>query len=272
MDGANLNAQMGLCKPQEIGADVCHLNLHKTFCIPHGGGGPGVGPIGFNEHLRPFIPNHPCIEIESSDKMNTIGPVSAAPWGSASILPITWAYLKMMGDEGLRKATQIAILNSNYMLQRLKEHYSILYSNANGFCAHEFIIDCRPFVQYGIEAIDIAKRLHDYGFHSPTMSFPVSNTLMIEPTESEPLSEIDRFCDAMILIRKEIQQIQDGEMPKENNVLVNAPHTQEILLMDEWNRPYSRNLAAYPMPILRKNKFWPSVSRVDDTYGDRNLV
>jgi glycine dehydrogenase len=231
-----------------------------------------MGPIGFNEHLRPFIPNHPCVSIANTDDASSIGPVSAAPWGSASILTISWAYLKLMGDDGLFKATQIAILNSNYMLNRLKNHYPILYTNKNGFCAHEFIIDCRPFVSYGIEAIDVAKRLHDYGFHSPTMSFPVTNTLMIEPTESEPLSEMDRFCDAMISIRKEIKEVQEGKQPKDNNVLVNAPHTQEILMQDIWDRPYSRTQAAYPMPGLRKNKFWPTVSRVDDTYGDRNLV
>jgi glycine dehydrogenase len=270
MDGANLNAQMGICKPQEIGADVCHLNLHKTFCIPHGGGGPGMGPIGVNGHLIPFLPGHPV--VASSSSPTAIGPVSAAPWGSASILPISWAYLKMMGDDGLRKATEVAILNANYMLNRLKDHYTILFTNKNGYCAHEFIIDCQPFSASGIEGIDIAKRLHDYGFHSPTMSFPVTNTLMIEPTESESIIELDRFCDAMIQIRKEIKEVEEGKQPRDNNVLVNAPHTQEVLMQDEWNRPYSRLTAAYPMPILRKNKFWPTVSRVDDTYGDRNLI
>jgi glycine dehydrogenase len=270
LDGANLNAQMGLCKPAEIGADVCHLNLHKTFCIPHGGGGPGVGPIGVKSHLAPFLPGHPIVDmkIESS-----IGPISAAPWGSASILPITWSYLMLMGDEGLKKATQVAILNANYMLNRLKNHYKILFTNENGMCAHEFIIDCRPFEKTsGIEAIDIAKRLHDYGFHSPTMSFPVSNTLMVEPTESESLKELDRFCDAMISIKKEIEQIERGEMPRDNNPLKRAPHTQQVIASDNWDRPYSRYTAAYPVKSLLESKFWPTVSRVDDTYGDRNLI
>jgi glycine dehydrogenase len=269
MDGANLNAQMGLCKPGEIGADVCHLNLHKTFCIPHGGGGPGMGPIGVADHLKPFLPGHPLVQLNHKQ---AIGPVSAAPWGSASILPISWAYLKMMGDDGLRKATQVAILNANYMLARLKDHYKILYTNKKGFCAHEFIVDCRDFQKYGVEAVDIAKRLHDYGFHSPTMSFPVANTLMIEPTESESLAEIDRFCNAMIQIRKEIDLVVEGKQPKDNNVLTNAPHSIQVLTRDTWDRPYSREMAAYPVPDLRKNKFWPSISRVDDTYGDRNLV
>jgi glycine dehydrogenase len=270
MDGANLNAQMGLCKPAEIGADVCHLNLHKTFCIPHGGGGPGMGPIGVNGHLKKFLPGHPLIAMGGD---SAIGPVSAAPWGSASILPISWAYLKMMGDAGLKKATQVAILNANYMLVRLREHYDILYTNKGGYCAHEFIVDCRPFKDAcGIEAIDIAKRLHDYGFHSPTMSFPVANTLMIEPTESESLVEIDRFCEAMIKIRGEIRDVESGKQPRDNNLLVNAPHCQEVLLADKWDRPYTRAQAAYPVPGLLKNKFWPTVSRVDDTFGDRNLV
>ncbi|KAI8906816.1 glycine cleavage system P-protein-domain-containing protein [Gorgonomyces haynaldii] len=267
MDGANLNAQMGLCTPGEIGADVCHLNLHKTFCIPHGGGGPGMGPIGVQAHLTPFLPGHPVIQMGGE---KAIGPISAAPWGSASILPISWAYLKLMGDEGLKKATEVAILNANYMLARLRDHYDILFTNKNGFCAHEFIVDCRNFGP--IEAIDIAKRLHDYGFHSPTMSFPVGNTLMIEPTESESLSELDRFCEAMIHIRKEIQDVLDGKQPKDNNVLVNSPHSMQVLLREKWDRPYTREQAAYPVPGLRKNKFWPSTSRVDDAYGDRNLI
>ncbi|KAJ3308898.1 glycine decarboxylase subunit P [Boothiomyces sp. JEL0838] len=271
MDGANLNAQMGLCKPAEIGADVCHLNLHKTFCIPHGGGGPGMGPIGVKSHLGPFLPGNPVI---TSGGEKAIGPISAAPWGSASILPISWAYLKLMGDDGLRKATQLALLNANYMMYRLKDHYKVLYTNGHGKCAHEFIIDCRPFqATSGIEAIDIAKRLHDYGFHSPTMSFPVANTLMIEPTESESLAELDRFCDAMISIRKEVQDVVDGKYPRDNNVLVRSPHTQQVVMSDNWDRPYSRTLAAYPMNLLRhKSKFWPTVSRVDDTFGDRNLI
>ncbi|KAJ3127953.1 glycine decarboxylase subunit P [Nowakowskiella sp. JEL0407] len=280
MDGANLNAQMGLCKPAEIGADVCHLNLHKTFCIPHGGGGPGVGPIGVKAHLAPFLPGHPVVKMSSSTEYS-VGPISAAPWGSASILPISWAYLKMMGDEGLKNATMIALLNANYMLKRLEKHYKILYTNQNGLCAHEFIIDCRPFAQTaGIEAIDIAKRLHDYGFHSPTMSFPVANTLMIEPTESESLFELDRFVDALISIRKEIADIEEGKQPRgdekggKGNVLTNAPHTVEMLVDENWGekRTYSREVAAYPVPGLRVRKFWPSVGRVDDTYGDRNLI
>ncbi|KAI8818901.1 glycine cleavage system P-protein-domain-containing protein [Fimicolochytrium jonesii] len=270
MDGANLNAQLGLCKPAEIGADVCHLNLHKTFCIPHGGGGPGMGPIGVKNHLAPFLPGHPV--VKTSGEL-AIGPVSAAPWGSASILPISWAYLKMMGDDGVRKATQVALLNANYIMKRLEKHYKILFTNENGLCAHEFIIDCRPFLESAhIEAIDIAKRLHDYGFHSPTMSFPVSNTLMVEPTESESLVELDRFIDAMIAIRAEIAEVEAGKQPRDNNVLTNAPHPIHQLLVGEWKREYSREKAAYPVEGLRRKKFWPSVGRVDDTFGDRNLV
>ncbi|KAJ8330202.1 glycine decarboxylase subunit P [Batrachochytrium dendrobatidis] len=270
MDGANLNAQMGLCKPAEIGADVCHLNLHKTFCIPHGGGGPGVGPIGVKSHLAQFLPSHPVIPMGGE---NAIGSICAAPWGSASILPISWAYLKMMGDHGLLKATQVALLNANYMLRRLAPHYPILFTNKNGFCAHEFIIDCRQFdATSHIAAIDIAKRLHDYGFHSPTMSFPVPNTLMIEPTESESLIELDRFCDAMIHIRQEIRDVEEGRQPRDNNVLTHAPHTMDVLINEKWDRTYSRETAAYPVPGLKKRKFWPSVSRVDDTFGDRNLI
>ncbi|KAJ3034029.1 glycine decarboxylase subunit P [Rhizophlyctis rosea] len=270
MDGANLNAQMGLCKPAEIGADVCHLNLHKTFCIPHGGGGPGMGPIGVKSHLAPFLPGHPL--IKTSGEL-AIGPVSAAPWGSASILPISWAYLKMMGDDGLKKATQVALLNANYMRKRLEKHYKILFVGKEGFCAHEFIVDCRGFRDAaGVEGIDIAKRLHDYGFHSPTMSFPVPNTLMIEPTESESKGELDRFCDAMIQIREEIRAVEEGRQPRGNNVLTNAPHTVEVLVADKWERSYGREEAAFPVKGLRGKKFWPSVGRVDDTYGDRNLI
>ncbi|PKX93347.1 glycine decarboxylase subunit P [Aspergillus novofumigatus IBT 16806] len=258
MDGANMNAQIGLCSPGEIGADVCHLNLHKTFCIPHGGGGPGVGPIGVAEHLRPFLPSHPASD--------------AAPWGSASILPITFNYINMMGAKGLTHATKITLLNANYILSRLKPHYPILYTNDNGRCAHEFILDVRKFKDTcGIEAIDIAKRLQDYGFHAPTMSWPVANTLMIEPTESENKAELDRFCDALISIRKEIAAVESGEQPREGNVLKNAPHTQRDLLSSEWTRPYSREAAAYPLPYLVEKKFWPSVTRVDDAYGDQNL-
>ncbi|KAJ3130656.1 hypothetical protein HK100_007772 [Physocladia obscura] len=271
MDGANLNAQMGLCKPAEIGADVCHLNLHKTFCIPHGGGGPGMGPIGVKPHLAEFLPTHPVVAPTSS--VNAIGPVSAAPWGSASILPISWAYLKMMGDDGLRKATQVALLNANYMLKRLAGEYKILFTDANGLCAHEFILDARVFSAVShVEAIDIAKRLHDYGFHSPTMSFPVPNTLMIEPTESESKVELDRFCDAMLKIREEIRDIEEGRQPVEGNVLKRAPHPIDVVAANEWDRPYTREQAAYPVASLRRNKFWPTVARVDDTYGDRNLI
>ncbi|KAJ3068109.1 glycine decarboxylase subunit P [Podochytrium sp. JEL0797] len=270
MDGANLNAQMGLCKPAEIGADVCHLNLHKTFCIPHGGGGPGMGPIGVKTHLAKFLPNHPVVPTSGPDG---IGPVSAAPWGSASILPISWAYLKMMGDDGLRKATQVALLNANYMLKRLSGEYKVLFTDQNGLCAHEFILDTRVFgADSHVEAIDIAKRLHDYGFHSPTMSFPVPNTLMIEPTESESKIELDRFCDAMLKIREEIRAVEQGKQPKEGNVLKMAPHPIEVLTADVWDRPYTRQEAAYPMGVLKKRKFWPTVARVDDTFGDRNLI
>ncbi|KAF7130891.1 hypothetical protein CNMCM5793_003761 [Aspergillus hiratsukae] len=273
MDGANMNAQIGLCSPGEIGADVCHLNLHKTFCIPHGGGGPGVGPIGVAEHLRPFLPSHPASEYLQSKRGDTASPpISAAPWGSASILPITFNYINMMGAKGLTHATKITLLNANYILSRLKPHYPILYTNDNGRCAHEFILDVRKFKDTcGIEAIDIAKRLQDYGFHAPTMSWPVANTLMIEPTESENKAELDRFCDALISIRKEIAAVESGEQPREGNVLKNSPHTQRDLLSSEWNRPYSRETAAYPLPYLVEKKFWPSVTRVDDAYGDQNL-
>lgn len=270
MDGANMNAQIGLCSPGEIGADVCHLNLHKTFCIPHGGGGPGVGPIGVAEHLAPFLPGHPLVAGVGGEK--GIAPVSGAPWGSASILPISWAYIKMMGAIGLTHATKITLLNANYILARLKEHYPILYTNENGRCAHEFILDVRKFKEStGIEVIDIAKRLQDYGFHSPTMSWPVANTLMIEPTESESKAELDRFCDALISIRQEIREIEEGKQPKEGNVLKMAPHTMKDLVMSEWNRPYNRETAAYPLPWLKEKKFWPSVTRLDDAYGDMNL-
>ncbi|RMZ37209.1 hypothetical protein AFCA_011405 [Aspergillus flavus] len=273
MDGANMNAQIGLCSPGEIGADVCHLNLHKTFCIPHGGGGPGVGPIGVAEHLRPFLPSHPASEyLQSKRTESSSPPISAAPWGSASILPITFNYINMMGAKGLTHATKITLLNANYILSRLKEHYPILYTNENGRCAHEFILDVRKFKETcGVEAIDIAKRLQDYGFHAPTMSWPVSNTLMIEPTESESKAELDRFCDALISIRQELAEVESGAQPREGNVLKMAPHTQRDLLSNEWNRPYTRETAAYPLPYLVEKKFWPSVTRVDDAYGDQNL-
>ncbi|OCK75582.1 glycine dehydrogenase [Lepidopterella palustris CBS 459.81] len=269
MDGANMNAQIGLCSPGEIGADVCHLNLHKTFCIPHGGGGPGVGPIGVAEHLAPFLPGHPLIATGGTE---AIAPVSGAPWGSASILPISWAYIKMMGGVGLTHATKITLLNANYILSRLRPYFPILYTNKNGRCAHEFILDVRKFKESaGIEAIDVAKRLQDYGFHAPTMSWPVANTLMIEPTESESKEELDRFCDALISIRKEIEAVEKGEQPRLDNVLKMAPHSQKDLIIGEWNRPYSRADAAYPLPYLKEKKFWPSVTRLDDAYGDTNL-
>ena len=263
MDGANMNAQIGLCSPGEIGADVCHLNLHKTFCIPHGGGGPGVGPIGVKSHLAPFLPGHPLIKTGGE---NSIAPISGAPWGSASILPISWAYIKMMGGRGLTHATKITLLNANYILTRLKPHYPILYTNAAGRCAHEFILDLRPFKESaGIEAIDVAKRLQDYGFHAPTMSWPVANTLMIEPTESENLAELDRFCDALIEIRREIKAIEAGEQPKQGNILKMAPHSlQDLLVGEKWERSYGREQAAYPLPWLKEKKFWPSVTRIDD--------
>jgi glycine dehydrogenase len=263
MDGANMNAQIGLCSPGEIGADVCHLNLHKTFCIPHGGGGPGVGPIGVKSHLAPFLPGHPLIATGGDQG---IFPISGAPWGSASILPISWAYIKMMGRRALTHATKITLLNANYLLSRLAPHYEILYTNTSGRCAHEFILDVRPFKNTsGIEAIDIAKRLQDYGFHAPTMSWPVAGTLMIEPTESEDKAELDRFVDALISIRGEIKDIENGEVERSVNMLKMAPHTQRDLLVGEWERPYSREDAAYPLPYLKEKKFWPSVTRVNDS-------
>lgn len=264
MDGANMNAQIGLCSPGEIGADVCHLNLHKTFCIPHGGGGPGVGPVGVKSHLAPLLPGHPLIKTGGS---KSIDPVSGAPWGSASILPISWAYIKMMGSRGLTHATKITLLNANYILSRLKSHYPILYTNAAGRCAHEFILDVRKFKDSaGIEAIDIAKRLQDYGFHAPTMSWPVANTLMIEPTESESLEELDRFCDALIEIRKEIASVERGEQPKKGNVLKMAPHSlKDLLTGEKWERSYGREQAAFPLEWLKEKKFWPSVTRLDDS-------
>ena len=278
MDGANLNAQIGLCNPGEIGADVCHLNLHKTFCIPHGGGGPGVGPIAVKEHLGKHLPGHPFMDPHEGvapaevRKESQISPVSAAPWGSASILTISYAYIHLMGSVGLTHGTKIALLNANYIMSRLKEHYPILYTNDKGRCAHEFILDARGFKEtVGIEVADIAKRLQDYGFHSPTMSWPVANTLMIEPTESESKEELDRFCDAMIEIRKEIREVEEGRQPKEGNILKMAPHPQQDLMRNEWDRSYTREQAAYPLPWLRQKKFWPSVARVDDAYGDLNL-
>jgi glycine dehydrogenase len=270
LDGANMNAQVGLCRPGDFGADVCHLNLHKTFCIPHGGGGPGMGPIGVAAHLAPFLPGHPVVACGGAQ---AIGPVAAAPWGSASILAISYVYILMMGAAGLAQATKMAILNANYMARRLEAHYPVLYRGANGTCAHEFIIDLRPLkASAGVEGEDVAKRLMDYGFHAPTMSFPVAGTLMIEPTESEPLAELDRFCDAMIAIREEIRQIEAGAMPRDNNPLKRAPHTAEVLTANTWDRPYTREQAAFPAPWVREAKFWPYVSRIDNAYGDRNLV
>ncbi|NBO69463.1 glycine dehydrogenase (aminomethyl-transferring) [bacterium] len=270
MDGANMNAQVGLTSPNNIGADVCHLNLHKTFCIPHGGGGPGMGPIGVKSHLAPFLPGHSVIHTGGE---HAITAISAAPWGSASILLISWAYIAMMGGKGLTQATKIAILNANYIKARLNDHYPTLYVGTNGNVAHEMIIDMRQFKQTAnIEVEDIAKRLMDYGFHAPTVSFPVPGTMMIEPTESEPLAELDRFCDAMIAIRKEIAEIEDGIMPKENNLLKNAPHTAHVIMQDAWDKPYSRMQAAYPLPFVKEKKFWPSIGRVNNTHGDRTLI
>jgi glycine dehydrogenase len=270
MDGANMNAQIGLCRPGDIGADVCHLNLHKTFCIPHGGGGPGMGPIGVARHLAAFLPGHPVTNLGGPD---SIGPVSAAPYGSPSIMTISWAYMALMGREGLTKATQVAMLNANYMVKRLEKYYPVLYRGTSGLVAHEFILDLRPFKDSaGIDAMDVAKRLMDYGFHAPTVSFPVAGTLMIEPTESESRAELDRFCDAMILIRAEIQDIVDGRQPRTNNVLKNAPHTAQAVTTTDWERPYSREQAAYPAPWVHESKFWPHVGRIDEAYGDRHLV
>lgn len=269
MDGANMNAQVGLTSPANIGADVCHLNLHKTFCIPHGGGGPGMGPIGVAKHLAPFLPGHAIVRTGGE---KAIPAVSAAPWGSASILLISHAYIAMMGGEGLTNATKYAILNANYIKARLENHYPVLYSGSNGRCAHEMILDCRSFKNAGIEVTDIAKRLMDYGFHAPTVSFPVAGTVMIEPTESEPKSELDRFCDAMIGIRNEIAEVENGSVDKTDNVLKNAPHTAAVITGNEWSHSYTRQKAAFPLSWVKNNKFWPSVARVNDTYGDRTLV
>jgi glycine dehydrogenase len=270
MDGANMNAQVGLCRPADIGADVCHLNLHKTFCIPHGGGGPGMGPIGVAAHLAKFLPRHPLVEVGGSDG---IGAVSAAPWGSPSILVISWAYIAMMGAEGLTQASKIAILSANYVAKRLEPHYPTFYVGKSGRVAHECILDMRHFKKTaGIEVDDVAKRLMDYGFHAPTMSFPIASTMMVEPTESEPLAELDRFCDAMIAIRGEIREIEEGKAPREGNVLRHAPHTGEAIAKTEWARPYPRELGAFPAPWTRERKFWPPVARLDNAFGDRNLV
>jgi glycine dehydrogenase len=269
MDGANMNAQVGLTSPGTIGADVCHLNLHKTFCIPHGGGGPGMGPIGVARHLVPFLPKHPVVDL-GGDKL--LGAVSAAPWGSASILVIPWVYIAAMGGDALTQATRVAILSANYIAKRLGAYFPVLYSGHNGTVAHECIVDLRPFKAHGVEAEDVAKRLMDYGFHAPTLSFPVPGTLMIEPTESEPLPELDRFCDAMISIHGEITAIAEGRLDKKDNPLKNAPHTAAEVTADTWTHPYGRELAAFPAAWTRESKFWPSVGRVDSAYGDRNLV
>ena len=270
MDGANLNALVGLAKPGKFGPDVCHMNLHKTFCIPHGGGGPGMGPIGVGKHLEPFLPNH--VLVNSGPKTG-MGSVSAAPWGSASILPISWMYIKMMGAEGLRLATEVAILNANYMSKKLESSYQTLYKGKNNLVAHECILDFRPIkAESGISEEDIAKRLIDYGYHAPTMSWPVAGTLMIEPTESESLLEMDKFCDAMINIRKEIKMVQNEVFDKQDNPLKNAPHTNLELSSDSWTHKYTREQAAFPLSYLKANKFWPPVARVDNVHGDRNLI
>jgi glycine dehydrogenase len=273
MDGANMNAQVGLTAPGLIGADVCHLNLHKTFAIPHGGGGPGMGPICVKSHLAPFLPGHSFIAGNPVDTTTGNTAVSAAPYGSASILLISYGYIRMLGSKGLKASTAFAILNANYMRARLNGHYDVLYLGSNNTCAHEFIVDLRPFKKTAdIEAEDIAKRLMDYGFHAPTMSFPVPGTIMIEPTESEDKGELDRFCDAMISIRNEIREIENGSADKKENVLKRAPHTQMNICSTEWNRPYSREKAGFPIERLKTNKFWPTIARVNNTYGDRNLV
>jgi glycine dehydrogenase len=276
MDGANMNAQVGLCRPGDFGADVCHLNLHKTFCIPHGGGGPGMGPIGVMPHLVEFLPSNSVLNSEQStvnSQQTSVGAVSAAPWGSASILTISWMYIRMMGGVGLTEATKVAILNANYMAQRLESYYPVLYKGKSGLVAHECILDLRLLKKTaGIEVDDIAKRLMDYGYHAPTVSWPVAGTVMVEPTESESKHELDRFCDAMIAIREEIAEIEKGNVDAQNNVLKNAPHTAESLMVDEWNRPYTRAQAAYPTAWTREHKFWPAVGRIDNAFGDRNFV
>jgi glycine dehydrogenase len=268
MDGANMNAQVGLTSPAAIGADVCHLNLHKTFAIPHGGGGPGMGPIGVAAHLAPYLPGHPVVRTGGD---RAIPAVSAAPWGSASILLISYAYIRLLGGPGLTEATRFAILNANYIKARLETYYPVLYARANGRVAHELIFDLRGFKSAGIEEMDVAKRLIDYGFHAPTVSFPVAGTLMVEPTESEDKAELDRFCDAMIRIRAEIEDIVQGRADRQDNVLKHSPHTAAAVTATDWPHAYTREQAAYPLPFVASNKFWPSVGRIDNPYGDRNL-
>jgi glycine dehydrogenase len=269
LDGANLNALVGVARPGKFGADVSHINLHKTFCIPHGGGGPGVGPIGVRAHLAPFLPNHPLVADAGPATGMTI---SAAPWGSAGILPISWAYITMMGSAGLTAATHVAILNANYLAHRLAPHYPVLYTGAHGLVAHECIIDIRPITRdTGVTVDDVAKRLIDFGFHAPTMSFPVAGTLMIEPTESEDRGELDRFVDAMVTIKREIDAVGSGQWPADDNPLVHAPHTAEDVTRDDWTRAYPREVAAFPVPSLRRRKYWPPVGRIDSVYGDRNV-
>jgi glycine dehydrogenase len=271
VDGANLNALVGLSKPGRFGADVSHLNLHKTFCIPHGGGGPGVGPVGVRAHLAPFLPTHPV--VPEAGPGTGPGPIAGAPWGSAGILPIPWAYIRMMGPDGLQRATEVAILNANYVARRLSPHFPVLYTGPGGLVAHECILDLRAITkETGVTAEDVAKRLIDHGFHAPTLSFPVAGTLMVEPTESEDLGELDRFCDAMIAIRAEITRVGEGEWPRDDNPLHNAPHTASMVVADAWERPYPRELAAYPEGVSRRSKYWPPVRRIDGVAGDRNLV
>jgi glycine dehydrogenase len=268
MDGANMNALVGYARPGDFGADVCHLNLHKTFCIPHGGGGPGMGPICVAAHLAPFLPDHPLVEGVGGE--TPLGVVSSAPWGSAGILPISYAYIKMMGEEGLRMATAYAILNANYVAERLEPHFPVLYRGKSGRVAHECIVEMRH-LKDAAGAEDVAKRLMDYGFHAPTLSFPVPGTLMIEPTESESREELDRFCEAMISIREEMRAIEDGRIDPVDNPLHNAPHTAEMVTAEDWAHPYTREEAAFPARWIRDNKFWPFVGRIDNVYGDRNL-
>jgi glycine dehydrogenase len=271
MDGANMNAQCGLCRPGDYGADVCHLNLHKTFCIPHGGGGPGVGPIGVAKHLVEFLPANFSIRNPRSAIRNGVGPVAAAPYGSASILTITWMYIRMMGAEGLKRASEVAILNANYIAKRLEPYFPVLFKGKHGLVAHECIVDLRKWKSADIEVEDVAKRLMDYGFHAPTVSFPVAGTMMIEPTESEPKHELNRFCDAMISIHAEMEAIASGKQDRQNNLLKNAPHPAQQIASDKWDRPYSREQAAFPAPWTREHKFWPGIARIDNVYGDRNL-